>query len=218
MMKKGTTKILLIDDHALVRSAIRELLQQNATLQVIAEATTGQEGIELAKQHHPDLVLLDLQLPDLTGMEVAKRLLHINSTLKILAVSAHFDEPYLSQLLKIGVSGCLPKTAGYQEFLMAIEAVQRDECFIGQQLAEKITLAYLNKEQSPFENLSARELDILLLLCQGDKSAIIAKKLFISPKTVNAHRQQLFKKLGVTNNIELAKLAIQYGLIDPNIN
>lgn len=208
-------KILLVDDHTLVRSAIRQLLQSNSSLQVVAEADTGESAIDLCKKHRPDLVMLDIELPDLSGIEVAKRLVHLGLPLKILAISGNFDETYLSRLIKLGVSGYLPKSAKPQEFSAAIKSILNGQTFISQAIAEKVTQAYLNQQHSPFDGLSQRELEILIMLCQGVKTADIAKKLFISPKTVNAHRKQLFLKLDVSNNIELAKLAIQHGLIKP---
>lgn len=207
-------QVLIIDDHSLVRSAIKTLLNQYPQFRVVAEAGCGLEALQLAKKWRPDIILLDIELPDLSGVEVAKRLLQLHP-FRIIALTSHSDSFYIGQLLRMGVSGYFSKNCQPAELIQAL--IGKDSTpYIDQQMLEHISQNLLDKapSQSPFEGLSQRELEVLLMLCQGKKPLEIAKHLFLSPKTVNTHRQKLFRKMHVKNNIELAQLAFQHKLID----
>lgn len=212
-----TQKIMIIDDHDLVRIAIKALLSQHPQLVMVAEASCGLEAIQLAKIHLPDVILLDIELPDLSGVEVAKRLLHIKP-FRIIALTSHTDSFYIGQLLRLGVSGYLSKNCQHQELLQALLDHKESMPYIDQKMLLDISQNLLDPlgQASPFEDLSQRELEILLLLCHGEKPTQIGQKLFLSPKTILQHRQKLFKKMRVTSTAELAKLAFEYNLIDKN--
>lgn len=210
-------KIMLVDDHDLVRIAIRSLLSHQPQLVIVAEASCGLEAVQLAKLHLPDIILLDIELPDLSGVEVAKRLLRIKP-FRIIALTSHTDSFYIGQLLRIGVQGYLSKNCQHQELLQALLENKGPMPYLDQQMVEEITQNLFEQpsQASLFEDLSQRELEILLMLCHGEKTAHISKKLFLSPKTINLHRQKLFKKLNVSSTLELAKLAFEHKLIDKN--
>lgn len=210
-------KILLIDDHALARCAVTALLKPYPQFSVIAEAANGADALRLARLHLPDIILLDIELPDLSGVEVAKRLLQIHPC-RIIVLTSHSDRFYIGPLLKLGIHGYLSKNCQPTELLEALLTTHNHLPFIDQQMTEHLTQQLFGESLPPvpFETLSQRELEIVFLLCRGEKMASIARKLFLSPKTISMHRQTLFKKLHVANATELAKLAFQHKLIDPN--
>jgi two-component system invasion response regulator UvrY len=208
-----TYRILIIEDHALVRAAIRAILRQHPEMIIVSEAANGKDGIDTAKKLKPDVVLLDIELPDISGMQVAKKIMQSIPT-KIIALTSQTDTVYLKQLSNLGVHGYLTKNCSPQELLEAIRSIQKPQPYLGLRVAEEISTTFLNQpSRSPFVALSQRELEILIMICHGEKTSIIAEKLFLSPKTINKHRQAFFKKLNVKNDIELAKLALQHGLI-----
>lgn len=206
-------KLLLIDDHALVRTAVKALLNDCHELHIIAEAASGAEALQLAKLHLPDIILLDIELPDLSGVEVAKRLLQIRP-FRIIVLTSHTDSFYIGQLLRLGIHGYLSKSCQRDELIHALLATEQQTPFIDQRMTDSLTANLFDVTPSPFEDLSQRELEILLMLCHGEKIAFIAKQLFLSPKTITMHRQNLFKKMHVKNTVELAKLAFHYKLIE----
>ena len=207
-MTKSTTKsllpkkLLLIDDHALARTAVKALLKDCAELNIIAEAASGSEALQLAKMHLPDVILLDIELPDLSGVEVAKRLLQIRP-FRIIVLTSHTDSFYIGQLLRLGIHGYLSKNCQREELIQALLATEQQTPYIDQLMTESLTFNLFDLTPSPFEDLSQRELEILLMLCHGEKIAFIAKQLFLSPKTISMHRQNLFKKMQVKNSSAL---------------
>ena len=206
-------RILIIEDHSLVREAIKAILCQRAGFLVVGETETGKDGISLAKKLKPDVVLLDIELPDISGMQVARRILQ-SIEVKIIALTSQSDEVYLNQLSKLGVDSYLTKECKPWELLEAITGAVDNQPYLTQEVAEQISMSYLNQMQNvPLMSLSQRELEIFIMISHGEKTAEIAKKLFLSPKTVNKHRLSLLKKLGAKNDIALAKLALQYGII-----
>lgn len=208
-------KILIVDDHALVRIALKTLLAQHPQLVVVAEATCGLEALQLAKQHSPDIILLDIELPDLSGVEIAKRLLHLHA-FRIIALTSHTDSFYIGQLLRLGIDGYLSKNCQPDELLTALLHAPQKMPVLDQQMIEDMAQQWLKETPptSPFESLTQRELEILLMLCHGEKMATIAKRLFLSPKTIQMHRQKLLKKMHVNTTLELVQLAFQHNLVD----
>jgi len=206
--------VLVVDDHALVRAAIDNLLKEVADINIVAAAGDGEEALKMARKENPDVVLMDISMPGMSGIEVTRRLLQINSGLKVIALTAHSDELYSSQLLKTGAVGYLTKDVSSEELVKAIRIVMTGKRYLTPHIAEKMASKFLSGgESSPLESLSNRELEILLMVSRGEKVAEIAKKLFISSKTVNTYRYKLFEKLDVKSDVELTKLALQHGLI-----
>jgi DNA-binding NarL/FixJ family response regulator len=212
-LQEHTFRTLIIEDHALVRSAVKAILKEYPEFIIIGEAANGKDGIDMARKLKPDIILLDIELPDISGLQVAKRILQAISV-KIIALTSQMDEVYLSQLTKLGVAGYLTKTCSPQELVEAMRSVQSKLPYIPLQVAEHISTSFLTQpKKSPLMVLTQRELEILMMICHGEKTAHIAAKLFLSPKTINKHRQNILKKLGVKNEIELAKLALSLGLL-----
>lgn len=208
-------KVLLIDDHALIRAAIIELLKSAADdIRIVGEASNGEEAIKFVRNNEVDIALVDISMPGMSGVEVTRRLIQMKLGIKIIALTSHDDDLYTAQILKLGASGYLTKGTNAEELNKAIHTVYEDKPYLTPQIAEQMAGKYISGEYNhPFDGLKSRELEILLLISRGNKAPEIAEKLFLSTKTVNSYRYRLYKKLHIKSDVELTKLAIQYGLI-----
>ncbi len=209
-------KVLLIDDHALIRAVIINLLKAIDDIRVIGEVSNGEDAIKFIRNNDDvDVVLVDISMPGMSGIEVTRRLMQMKPTLKIIALTSHDDDLYTAQVLKVGASGYLTKSTNIEELNKAIHAVYADQHYLTPHVAEQMASRYISGEQTtPFDGLKPRELEILLLISRGKDASAIAEQLFLSAKTVNSYRYRLYKKLNIKSDVELTKLAIQYGLID----
>lgn len=208
-------KVLLVDDHDLVRLGIKRLLQDAAGIKVIGETDNGEEAIRLAKELIPDVVLMDIQMPGIGGLEATRKMMRHNPDVKILALTVHQDEPFPSRFLQAGAAGYITKGSNAEEMIRAIRTVQSGQRYISPEIAQQIALKRFSKtEENPIDSLSERELQIMLMITNGQKVPEIAEKLHLSPKTVNSYRYRIFEKLGVNSNVELTLLAIRLGLIE----
>jgi two-component system invasion response regulator UvrY len=205
---------MLVDDHTLVRSGIKLLLEDLTNVQIISEVSTGEDAIRCVRDLAPDLVLMDIDMPGIGGLEATRRLLRIMPELKIVILTG-YNEPFLSsRLLQIGAAGYLTKNINKQEMYQAIEAVTGGKRYICSLIANAIALSKLEeKNPSPFMSLSERELQILLMILRGAGVKDISDQLHLSPKTVNSYRYSMFKKLGVKGDVDMTLLAIKYGLL-----
>ena len=209
--------ILIADDHDLVRTGLGRMLADVDDLQVIGEATSGEEALRLCRELRPDVVLMDVKMPGIGGLEATRALVRQLPTVRVIAVSACDDDPFPSRLLQAGAAGFVTKGAPFSEVLQAIRKVVAGQRYLSQEVAAQMALRQLDgREQgaSPFEQLSERELQIALMVVNCAKVQEIADKLHLSPKTVNSYRYRLFEKLGIGGDVELTRLAIQHGLID----
>ncbi|ACJ20118.1 response regulator [Coxiella burnetii] len=206
--------VLLIEDHVLIRRGMRLMLEQIKGIRIVGEASTGEEGLALRREKEPGVVILDFQLPDTNGLELARRLLRRDPEIKILVVTAMEGELLPMRLLEVGVRGFITKSSDSAELERAIRAVHSGQRYIGSAIASRLALSKTTAAKSPFDQLSNRQIEVLLLLAKGMNAESIAKQLHITAKTVNSHRYRMFEKLGVKNDVELIKLAVQYGLID----
>ncbi|ATN85366.1 response regulator [Coxiella burnetii] len=206
--------VLLIEDHVLIRRGMRLMLEQVKGIRIVGEASTGEEGLVLRREKEPDVVMLDFQLPDTNGLELARKLLRRDPEIKILVVTAMEGELLPMRLLDVGVRGFITKSSDSGELERAIRAVQSGQRYISSAIASRLALSKTTPTKSPFDQLSHRQMEVLLLLAKGMKAEEIAKQLHITAKTVNSHRYRMFDKLGVKNDVELIKLAVQYGVID----
>ena len=207
--------VLLIDDHALVRSGIRNLLKDTSSIELIAEADRGQEGIRLVRELKPDVVLLDINLPDISGIEVAEKLLRFDAEIKILALTAMTNDLFPFRLLEVGVKGYLTKESSRDELIQAIKTVSVGRRYLSSKIASKLALLKVGEvEKSVFESLTNKEMEVLLMVVQGKTVKEISDNLFITPKTVHTYRRNLFDKLDVANDVELTLLAIRQGVVD----
>ncbi len=206
--------IILIDDHAIVRSAIRQMLQDVKGVQVIGEAGTGNDGVQLARELHPQIVLLDFKLPDISGLEVTSRLLRLDPGLKILVLSAATNELFPFRILEAGAQGYLTKDCTKEELVRAIRAVHAGQHVISPEIASRLALAKIDdKSNTYFHELTDREMEVLMMVIRGVIVSDIAERLFLSPKTVHSYRSRIFEKLKVENDVALTLLAIREGLI-----
>jgi two-component system invasion response regulator UvrY len=209
------SKILLVDDHALVRAGTKLLLEAIEGLTVIGEASCGEEAVQLARDLTPDIVLMDVNMPGIGGMEATMRLLRNDPSIKILIISTQKDNFLPSRLINLGAAGYLTKHANSEELLRAIESLQEGKRYIDPALLDHILLPRFSPQKvSPFSALSERELQILLMVGRGIEIEDIAVKLFLSSKTINGYRNNILKKLGIKTDVEATRVAIKYGLID----
>ena len=208
-------KIILADDHCLVRTGLKRLLDDVENISVVAEADNGNDAIAHVKQHKPDVAILDINMPGLNGIDTTEILRRDYPELKIIIVSMHSDELFPKRLIKAGANAYLTKGSGIQEITHAINEVMQSRIYICAEVAQKLAQADTNGSgASPFKDLSKRELEVLGLMIKGLKVSDISDKLCLSPKTISTYRYRLFGKLSVTNDIELTKLAMQYGFLD----
>ncbi len=207
--------ILIVDDHELVRAGIRSLLSTVNGLKVIGEASSGEEAVKMAREKHPHVVLMDVRMPGIGGLEATRKLLRTDPDLKIIALTVCGEEPFPSKLLQAGAAGYLTKGSGLDEMVQAIHSVHHGKRYISPEVAQQLALKHLSDEKaSPFETLSERELQVMLMITSGQKVQEISDKLCLSPKTVNSYRYRLFEKLSVNSDVELTHLAIRHGILD----
>lgn len=213
-MEKPDIRILLADHQELVRSGVQRLLDDVPQLTVIGEASSGEEAVQLARTLHPDVVLMDVQIPGMGGLEATRRIAQCSPDSRIIVVTAQVDAPFPAQLLDAGASGYLTKHCSIEEITDAIRAVHRGERYISADIARQMALSMLpGKEQSPFDRLSQREMQVMLMVTQGQNVQDISSQLCLSPKTVSTYRYRLFDKLGVDNDVELTRMAIRHGIV-----
>jgi len=208
--------VLLIDDHDLVRVGIKRLLADAKGINVIGEGESGEEAVILAKQHQPNVMLLDANMPGIGGLEACRRILRHQPEIRIIALTVHSGEPYPSRFLQAGAAGYLTKGTGVNEMVRAIRQVNSGQRYISAEVAQELALRPFNdSSESPFEKLSEREMQVMLMITSGEKVQKISDTLCLSPKTVNSYRYRLFDKLGIENDVKLTHLAIRHGIVDP---
>ncbi|WP_406143909.1 response regulator [Streptomyces sp. NBC_01012] len=215
----GKTRILLADDHALVRRGVRLILDGEPDLQVVAEAGDGAEAIEMARAERPDLAVLDIAMPRLTGLQAARELSRVMPELRILMLTMYDNEQYFFEALKAGASGFVLKSVADRDLVEACRAAMRDEPFLYPGAVTALIRNYLDRARDggdvPDRAITEREEEILKLVAEGHSSKEIAGMLVISVKTVERHRANLLQKLGLRDRLELTRYAIRAGLIEP---
>lgn len=208
-------KVMVVDDHELVRTGITRILDDVPGIRVVGEAASGEEALTLVRQKTPDVLLMDVSMPGIGGLEATRKLVQHDASLKVIVVSVHADEPYPSRMLQAGAMGYLTKGCAADEIVAAIKAVSTGERYIGADVAQKLALKMTpGGDLSPFDALSAREMQVMLMLIQGQRLQVISDKLCLSPKTVSTYRHRLYEKLNVDSDVDLARLAMNYGIID----
>lgn len=209
-------RILLVDDHDLFRAGMGSILRSQHGMAVVGEYSDGEQAIEAVRREAPDLVLMDVHMPGIGGIEATRKILRIAPQTKIIAVTVLSDDPFPNQLLDAGARGYISKGSGSQEMMEAIETVMQGNYYISSDVAQKLTLTNFRKrgEASPLDTLSAREMQIMLMITRGQSNQEISDALFLSPKTISTYRHRLFEKLDVSNDVELTHLAIRHGLLE----
>lgn len=209
-----TIKVFLLDDHALVRAGMRMILSSETDIEVVGEAESGEQALPMIRRLSPDVVLCDLHLPGVSGLEVTERIVRGQTGTRVVIVSVLEDGPMPKRLLEAGAAGYVGKGGDAQELLRAVRDVSMGKRYLCSTVAQHLAMAHVDGSGSPFDNISPRELEVSLLLVQGLRQEEIARRLCLSAKTVNTHKTRLFEKLKVTDTIALARLANQYGLVD----
>ncbi|MBL4681346.1 MAG: UvrY/SirA/GacA family response regulator transcription factor [Pseudomonadales bacterium] len=208
-------RVLVVDDHQLVRVGTVRLLSDIEGIEVVGQAESGEQAIDILRDIKPDVILMDVQMPGMGGLEATRRCLRADPEVKIIAVTIYEDEPYPSKLMEVGAVGYLTKRADVAEIVKAIKKVMSGQRYIGSEIAQQLVLKpYSNKSICPFELLSSREMQITLMVIEGYRVMDISEKLSLSPKTINSYRYRIFDKMDVQNDVGLTKLAIKYGIID----
>jgi len=208
-------KVLLIDDHELVRMGIKRLLQDVQGFKVVGVGASGEEAVQMAKELVPDVVIMDVNMPGIGGLEATRKMIRHNPDIKILALTIYEDEPYPSRLLQAGASGYITKGCDPDEMIRAVRTIHSGQRYISPGIAQQIAIKRVTKgEDSPLDLLSERELQIMLMITQGQKVQDISKKLCLSPKTVNSYRYRIFEKLGINSDVELTLMAMRLGMLE----
>lgn len=212
-------RILVVDDHAVLRDGIRAMLGLHDDIEIVGEASDGREAVEKAQELAPDVVIMDLAMPEMDGMEATRRIIKKNPKVKVLVLTQYNNKEYILSAIKAGASGYVPKRALGSELVSATRAVHRGDSFLYPSAASALIQDYLHQadgykvEEEPYNDLTGREREILKMIAEGNTSREIADKLVISLKTVLGHRTQIMKKLGIHNRTELIKYALRKGLI-----
>jgi DNA-binding NarL/FixJ family response regulator len=213
------TRTLLVDDHALVRAGLRTLLESIEGVSVVAEAGNGEEAVRLAAEHRPDLVVMDIAMPQLGGLDAAARIREALPDTRILILSMHASDEYVRRALRAGASGYLLKDAAAVELDLAVKAVVRGDTYLSPRVSTQVVDQYVRGSgvpQGPIDHLTPRQREILQLIASGRSTKQIAHDLGLSVKTVETHRAQLMERLGLRDVASLVRLAIRAGLVTPD--
>jgi len=207
-------RVFIVDDHTLVRAGMRMIVAGQEDMQVIGEADNGEDALGQIRRLKPDVVLCDLHLPGISGLEVTERVVRSQPDIRVVVVSVLEDGPMPKRLLEAGASGYVGKADDADELVRAVREVFRGRRYLASGIAQHLALSGLGGDGSPFDLLSPRELEVAMLLLHGLRQEAIAKRLNLSPKTVNTHKSRLFEKLQIHDTVTLARLAEQYRIID----
>ncbi len=210
--------ILVVDDHHLIRMGLCSTLEEIPGVVIVGQAATGEEAIQSVRTLKPNIVLMDIRMPGMGGIEATRRILISGSESKVIIITALDDDVHPRQLLKAGASAYITKNTGVDEITQALNMVIAGEIYISPSIARNMVLKDLSpgQENSPLAQLSERELQIAQMITSGHRAGEVAAILNISSKTINTHKYRIYEKLGVTNDVELTLTAVKYGLVDPN--
>lgn len=218
-MMIGTISILIADDHDLVRSGLARMLHGHGQFVVVAEAATGEDALEKAAVHQPAVVLMDVRMPGIGGIEATARMQRRSPSTRVIALTACADDPFPSRLLEAGAYGFLAKDTPFDELVTAIHTVHAGGHYVCRRIAQELALKPVRRKQgdagSPFDQLSERELQVALMIVGCRSVQDIADHLNVSPKTVNTYRYRMFEKLGVDGDVALTLLALRHQLFEP---
>lgn len=210
-------KVMVVDDHDLVRTGIARMLDDVDGIRVVAQADSGEEAVRLARELEPDVVLMDVKMPGMGGMEATRKMVRANDAIRVIAVTVCEEEPFPSRLLKAGAVGYITKGADCDEMLRAIRVVHVGQRYISPHIAQAMALKPYEPEATPFELLSERELQIMMMIVNCHKVQDISDKLCLSPKTVNTYRYRIFDKLGITSDVEMTLVAVRHSMLETEL-
>jgi DNA-binding NarL/FixJ family response regulator len=213
------TTIILADDHQVLREALRMLLDMQPDLQVVAETGDGLEALELTEKHKPDVLIVDMMMPGLSGVEVARRTKRLSPATKVIVLSMHDAGSYVLESLQAGVAGYVLKKSSSQELVLAIRQALAGSVYLSPSLDQRALQGYIQRTQEsrtedPFETLTDREREVLQLAAEGLNNPQIAERLSLSPRTVEMHRGNMMRKLGLKSQTDLVKYAVKRGMVE----
>jgi two-component system, NarL family, invasion response regulator UvrY len=214
-MPNGTTNVMLVDDHAVVRMGFRLLLEGSTDIKVVGEAESGEEACRKYPEIRPDVVVMDISMPGIGGLEAIDRILAREPSARILVLSAHEDAMHARRVLKAGAAGYLTKRSAAEALIQAIRQVQQGKTFLEPEIAQQLAMQQLNGDRNPLDMLSEKEFKVFLSLAKGQSVAEIAEVMSLSPRTIGTHLYNIKQKLGASNSAELAIIAIRAGLLEP---
>lgn len=215
-----TIKVMLVDDHAIIRDGLRLLLQTQPDIEVVGDAANGRQAVQQARQLQPDIIVLDIVMPELNGIEAASHILQLDPAPQIIMLSMHASNEHVFRALRAGARGYLLKESAGVEVIKAVRAVHNGQRYLSHKISEQMIDDYLhhrdvNEQESPLDRLSAREREVLQLVVEGKSSTQIAEILYLSPKTVDTYRSRLMQKLEIHDLPSLVKFAILHGMTPP---
>jgi two-component system invasion response regulator UvrY len=207
--------VLLVDDHEIVRAGVRRLLADVSGVKVIADVASGEEAVKFVREKRPNVVLMDVRMPGIGGLEATRKLLRIDPDIKVIVLTSYNEEPFPSKLVNAGALGYMTKETSVEEMVLAIRTVHAGQKYMSPEIAQQLAFKHLcDATLNPFESLSEREMQVLIMITSGQKVQDISDKLCLSPKTVNTYRYRLFEKLGASSDVDLTHLAIRHGILD----
>lgn len=207
-------KLLIVDDHHLVRTGLRNIIRAAGGIEIVGEAGTGEQAIRLNRELGPDVILMDIGLPGLSGFETTERIMNARPEVRVIVLTAHTQPPFPARLLEMGAAGFLTKACDADELVSAIRKVADGQRYVGSEIAQQLAMSLLpGTPQSPFQDLTPRELEVALMLARGVKPSLVAERMNISPKTISTHKYNVFQKIGVDSEVGLLREAIRYGVI-----
>ncbi|GGY07093.1 DNA-binding response regulator [Litchfieldella qijiaojingensis] len=207
-------KVLIADDHHLVRTSIARMLDAEDGFSVVGEAADGEEAIAMARKHRPDIVLMDIRMPGVSGLEATRKITRGMADIKVVVLTAFLEENFAERLLNAGASGFISKGTELGVMVSALRAVFDGQRYISPEIAQRVVLAKVDSQENPFNVLSHRELQVALMIVNCLTVSEISDHLFLSTKTINTYRYRIFEKLGVHSDVELTHLGLRHGLVD----
>lgn len=208
-------KVFLVDDHELVRTGIRRILEDVRGIKVVGEAHSGEDAVKWCRTEQADIVLMDMNMPGIGGLEATKKILRFTPDMKVIVLTIHTENPFPTKVMQAGAAGYLTKGACPDEMVNAIRMVQSGQRYLSPEIAQQMALSQFTPDsENPFKELSERELQIMIMITKGEKVTDISEQLNLSPKTVNSYRYRLFNKLNISGDVELTHLAIRHGILN----
>ncbi len=207
-------KVLVVDDHHLVRTSLAHLLASEEDIAVVGEAASGEEAITLCRKLEPDVVVMDLRMPGIGGLEATRKIMRNHPDVRVLALTGFMEDNFAQRLLEAGACGFISKDTQVPDMVEAIRSVFAGQRYISPDIAQRLVLARFDSDENPFDQLSQRELQVAMMIVNCQRVAEISDRLFLSPKTVNTYRYRIFEKLGVQTDVELTHLGLKHGLVE----